>query len=329
MDSIRSISRSGRGLAAGAGARAETESRTMAAPMTAADKRLRYLAVVTAGITMGMGFGLNISLGLFLVPVSDAVAGGGRGAFAMAAALAAVLGGFSSILWGTLSDKHGAPITVATGSLVVCLSFVLTSYATEGWHLWLWLPIEGLASGAYGPGVVLSAVAKLFPDDEERRSKAMGVASSLWSSGAVVIPPAVAALLTAGGGGAEGWRWAMRMIAGGALVMLPLSALLAKIMRKVAAQDAANEESTAELPAVAVAADTDADAEGEARPSGSVTTMDEADTALEPTLAEYIAAAKQHRPFVLLVVGFFTCGFREFALKIRNGFIMFHVIFSH
>ena len=163
------------------------------------------LGILCGGVISGIGFGISSTLGLFLRPISD-TQGFGRGVLSMAIAVAMLLNGVTSIAWGVLNDRYGPLVTCCSGALLVFASLFLSSYARTAAEFMATIPFEGAAGGAISFGVTLGAVARMYREDDAgelaRRSRAMGLTSSLSSLGVVVVPPIAQALLHAHGGGA-------------------------------------------------------------------------------------------------------------------------------
>ncbi|GMH90803.1 hypothetical protein TrST_g3876 [Triparma strigata] len=243
----------------------------------------RFSGIVCGGVISGLGFGINSSLGLFLKPISDDQ-GFGREVLSMAIALAVLLNGFTSIFWGALNDRYGVLLTCGSGATLVFASLFLASFASSSAAFMVTIPFQGAAGGAISFGVTLGAVARLFGDHElAQRSRALGLTTSLGSLGVVVVPPVAQALLHA-----YHWRPALRLVGLGTLVMLPMALVLARAGR---------------------ARSNDDDVKGVEIDKGEEEEEEEEEEGNEPDLHRTLLAAQAHPPYILLVLGFFVCGF--------------------
>ncbi|KAH8075721.1 aminoacylase [Aureococcus anophagefferens] len=187
------------------------------------ERRWELAALVSGGVMGGVAFGVSASFGLFLKPITDAE-NLKRQVIGLAVGLNMLVQGFSSIGWGALTDTYGAAPVMACGAALEVASLVATSYSEDGWQFYLAVPVEGLATGALSFSVVLGAVGKLVAP--ERRSRSLGMASSTIAIGNVVVPPITYALLAS-----RSWSAAMRLVAGGCVVMFPLCLCFAAAAR--------------------------------------------------------------------------------------------------
>ncbi|KAH8070943.1 monocarboxylate transporter [Aureococcus anophagefferens] len=242
-----------------------------------------FHALVSGGVMGGVAFGVSASFGLFLKPITDAE-NLKRQVIGLAVGLNMLVQGFSSIGWGALTDTYGAAPVMACGAALEVASLVATSYSEDGWQFYLAVPVEGLATGALSFSVVLGAVGKLVAP--ERRSRSLGMASSTIAIGNVVVPPityaAGVAVLSA----------AMRLVAGGCVVMFPLCLCFAAAARTL-------RRGRADYAAAAKAGD------------GSRTAA--ASAAL--SLGETVRTAAATRSYRLVFAGFFVCGFHVFFVR--------------
>ena len=275
--------------------------------------RWQYAGIACGGVISGVGFGINSTLGLFLKPICDAQ-GFGREVMSMSIALAMLLNGITSVFWGVLNDHFGALVTCCTGALLVSASLFLASYAESPTAFLITIPLQGAAGGAIAFGVTLGAVARLFKDHEvARRSRAIGLTSSLASFGVVVVPPVaqvgkvkrrgnrhhvntyshvnhLSQLLLGLYTGAHRWRPALRILALGALIMVPMSVVLSRAGTG-SSKPRYKERSVVEVEEEGAKNEGDKNAED------------------SPDLHETLIAAQRHIPYILLVLGFFVCGF--------------------
>ncbi len=116
---------------------------------------------------------------------------------------AAAMPGFGFIS-GRLADKYGYRLMILIGGFVICLAYVLASFATAVWHLYL---TQGLMYGigmslCYFPAV--SVPSQWF---KARRGLAVGIAVSGSGLGGLIGAPVVQALIDS-----VGWQWSLRIL---------------------------------------------------------------------------------------------------------------------
>ncbi|KAH8060569.1 monocarboxylate transporter [Aureococcus anophagefferens] len=249
------------------------------------ERRWELAALVSGGVMGGVAFGVSASFGLFLKPITDAE-NLKRQVIGLAVGLNMLVQGFSSIGWGALTDTYGAAPVMACGAALEVASLVATSYSEDGWQFYLAVPVEGLATGALSFSVVLGAVGKLVAP--ERRSRSLGMASSTIAIGNVVVPPITYALLAS-----RSWSAAMRLVAGGCVVMFPLCLCFAAAARTLR--------------------------RGRADYAAAAKAGDEVANPLRPapgrSLGETVRTAAATRSYRLVFAGFFVCGFHVFFVR--------------
>ncbi len=142
-------------------------------------------------------YGAYYSYGMFKNPMlkdlgwPDAVYSGAHSFFL-------VMHGIMAIVLGRLSDKYGPRRVVAPGVLLAATGYILTSFISEPWQLYIFLGLfTGVGMGAaYVPPLV--AAARWFT---KRRGLALGIVASGVGAGQVIIPPTLKSLISS-----IGWR---------------------------------------------------------------------------------------------------------------------------
>lgn len=144
----------------------------------------------------------------------------------------ALIGGLSisqslliSPLVSMTNEKFGTRVSLLLGTVLVSVSMLASSFATETWHLFL---SQGACFG-YGMGFLYITASAVLPQwFSKRRSLAVGIASSGAGIGGLAYN------LGAGAGLAElGWRWTYIVLAISTLVINLTCAILLKDRNKL------------------------------------------------------------------------------------------------
>lgn len=188
-------------------------------------------AVMAAALAMG----LRNAFGLFLAPMT-AEYGWTASGFAFAIALQVLLNGAFQPLCGQFADRLGGRLVVicgaaayALGILGMALSGNLAAFTFFGGVL------MGFAVSAAGMPVIVASLTRLLP--EEQRGRAVGLGTAGSSFGQFLVVPLVG-LGIAG----LGWEATLWLMAGAALLMVPLALPLTD---RPAARQAGQAEETA------------------------------------------------------------------------------------
>ena len=183
--------------------------------------RLAYLALVLGGIIAALSFGIRSGFGLYLAPISLEF-GYGREVFAFSLALQNLVWGVTQPFAGAFADRYGATKAIAFGAVLYSVGTIMLSFSdTPGlFHLSAGVLLGAALSGT-SFGIILGAVAKLFPP--EKRSWALGITGAAGSLGQFLIVPAGQRLLES-----VGWSNSAFIMGFVALLMLPLSLVFLK-----------------------------------------------------------------------------------------------------
>ena len=158
-------------------------------------------------------------MGLYLRPISMDL-NLGREPFSNAMALSNLINGAGAILAGAIADKYGAGRVVVGGTVCMILG-LLTMYAAQ---TPLDLTIAGLllGLGITGTGInaLVGAVGRIAPPD--RRTAAIASIGMATGIGGFLSFPYAHALMEV-----YGWQTSLLVLAGTALVMIPLAGALA------------------------------------------------------------------------------------------------------
>lgn len=184
--------------------------------MTRPAALLMSCAVLCAALAMG----LRQSFGLFLAPMTAAHAWSASG-FAFAIALQVLLNGVSQPICGQIADRIGGRRVIMGGAALYALG-ILGMALSEGLPLFTFFAgvVMGVAVSAAGMPVIIASLTRLLPEEQRGRAVGLGTAGSSFGQ-FLVVPLAQGGILVAG------WQGALLLMAGAALLMIPLSLPLA------------------------------------------------------------------------------------------------------
>jgi MFS family permease len=230
-----------------------------------------------------IGFGPRSALGFFLTPLSQAH-GWGREVFALSVAVQTLLYGAAQPFVGAIADRFGTVRVIIAGSLLYAAGLFMMAHATTPGMLYLSSGVLiGFGLSGCSFNLVISSFGKLLP--ENWRSLAFGAGTAAGSFGQFLFSPLGVSLIDA-----FGWQRALEIFAGVLLLMVPLAFAIA-----TARSDAPQ-------------AGRDGSPKVDGAPSAAAT----------QTYRQALAEALGHRSYILLVLGFFTCGF-------QLGFVTLHL----
>jgi MFS family permease len=183
-------------------------------------ERLHY-AWVVAGVTFGVllvSAGIRATPGVLMVPLEREF-GWSRATISLAISVNLVLYGLIGPFAAALMERLGLKRTVLLSLTALAAGVGATTLMTRPWQLvLLWGVVVGTGTGM-GALVLGAVVANRW--FHERRGLVMGLFSASTASGQLVFLPVLAWLATH-----NGWRAAVAVVAGAALVALPLVFLL-------------------------------------------------------------------------------------------------------
>ena len=242
--------------------------------------------ILICGCLISMvGFGPRATLGFFLTPMSTAN-GWGREVFALSVAIQTLLYGAAQPFSGAIADRFGTVRVIIAGTLLYAAGIFMMAHASTPETLFLSSGVLiGFGLSGCSFNLVISSFGKLLP--ESWRSLAFGAGTASGSFGQFLFSPLAVGLIDT-----VGWRTTLEVFAGLLLLIVPLAFAIA-----TPRSDAAP-----------------------ASPRGLRQPDSETAPSVEQiqTYKQALAEALGHRSYILLVLGFFTCGF-------QLGFVTLHL----
>lgn len=174
-----------------------------------------WIVVLAAAATAGIGMGLRQVMGLYLVPVSQEL-GLGREVFAFAIAIANIVWGVAAPFTGAICDKYGTGRVVAFGALSTAAGILLLYLAKSEIELFVSGIFLGLGVAGAGVNAVVGAVGRAStPENRTSAIASVGMGSGI----GILLALPYTHLLMEG----IGWQASLLVLAGTALLILPLA----------------------------------------------------------------------------------------------------------
>ena len=254
--------------------------------------------ILICGCLISMvGFGPRATLGFFLTPMSTAN-GWGREVFALSVAIQTLLYGAAQPFSGAIADRFGTVRVIIAGTLLYAAGIFMMAHASTPETLFLSSGVLiGFGLSGCSFNLVISSFGKLLP--ESWRSLAFGAGTASGSFGQFLFSPLAVGLIDT-----VGWRTTLEIFAGLLLLIVPLAFAIATPRSDAPAQTSVRSLRQGELTS----------------PRGLRQPDSETAPSVEQiqTYKQALAEALGHRSYILLVLGFFTCGF-------QLGFVTLHL----
>ncbi|HZO45712.1 MAG TPA: MFS transporter [Xanthobacteraceae bacterium] len=216
-------------------------------------------------------YGPRSSFGFFMAPMTLDNAWG-RDVFALSVAMQTLIYGMAQPFSGALADKFGTVRVIIIGALLYASGVFMMSRATTPGELYLTSGVLiGLGLTGCSFSLIIPSFGKLLP--ENWRTMSFGAGTAAGSFGQFLFSPLGVSLIDK-----VGWRATLEIFACIILLVIPLSFAIA-----TSRQDASSPTKPGTWSANVVPGQT-----------------------WKGALAEALG----HRSFVLLVIGYFTCGFQ-------------------
>src|SRR3954471_17736187 len=155
--------------------------------------------------------------GVLMVPLQDEY-GWSRATISGGVSINVVVFGLSGPFSAALVERVGLRRVVTVALSMIAAAAVLTTQASQPWHLYLlWGLVAGAATGAVAPVLAAMIATRWFA---ARRGLVTGLLTAANSTGQLIFLPLMSHVAM------DDWRWAMAVVAGAALIALPLAGLL-------------------------------------------------------------------------------------------------------
>jgi MFS family permease len=247
-----------------------------------------------------VGFGPRSTLGFFLTPMSTAH-GWGREVFALSVAIQTLLYGAAQPFSGAIADRFGTVRVIIGGTLLYAAGIFMMAHASTPETLFISSGVLiGFGLSGCSFNLVISSFGKLLP--ESWRSLAFGAGTASGSFGQFLFSPLAVGLIDT-----LGWRTTLEVFAGLLLLIVPLAFAIAT-PRSDSAQPNVRSQRPHDSDQTSAGGLRQPDRSPEAAPSA---------TQIQ-NYKQALAEALGHRSYILLVLGFFTCGF-------QLGFVTLHL----
>ncbi|MBL4741076.1 MAG: MFS transporter [Sneathiella sp.] len=178
-----------------------------------------WVVVAVVFVTMGIGVNVRTSFSL-LYPAILEEYNWDRATTAAAFTVGFIFAGLFSPILGRMMDFSSPRYMLSASAVLVSVGLVLSTYATEPWHIYLTLGVL-----VVGSGIVMTYVGhSMFLPAwfEKRRGLAIGIAFSGVGIGSIILMPLFQEIITE-----QGWREACWLMAGLLItVVVPLNLLL-------------------------------------------------------------------------------------------------------
>ena len=186
---------------------------------TLARGRLHYAWIVVAVtfLTMLLTAGIRSVPGVLIIPLEEEF-GWTRATVSLAVSINLFLYGLCGPFAAAVMEKMGMRRMMAGALTILAIAIVMTTQITTSWQLnLLWGVIVGLGTGAMAGWIAATVSNRWF---FARRGVVVGLLTASNATGQLVFLPLLASLVAA-----NGWRLAVLLVAGVALLIIPLVAV--------------------------------------------------------------------------------------------------------
>jgi MFS family permease len=222
--------------------------------------------------------------------------------FALSVAIQTLLYGIAQPFSGAIADRFGTVRVIIAGTLLYAAGIFMMAHAATPETLFLSSGVLiGFGLSGCSFNLVISSFGKLLP--ESWRSLAFGAGTASGSFGQFLFSPLAVGLVDT-----VGWRTTLEVFAGLLLLIVPLAFAIATPRSDAPAQTSVRSLRKLDSEQTSARSPRKLDPAADAAPSA----------AQIQNYKQALAEALGHRSYILLVLGFFTCGF-------QLGFVTLHL----
>ena len=179
------------------------------------DRMPVWVIVLVAATLAGIAMGVRQSMGLYVKPLSEDL-GLGREAFSLAIAIANIVWGVVAPFSGALSDRYGSGLVVFCCGLATAGGLYVLYSATSESHLLISGVLLGIGVSGSGINALVGAVGRAV--GPERRTAAIAKIGMGSGIGVLIAIPYTHFMMEL-----FGWHASLAILAGTALIILPLA----------------------------------------------------------------------------------------------------------
>src|SRR5438132_1861178 len=165
---------------------------------------------IVVGVCMNLALGSLYAWSVFVLPLEKEFAWT-RAETSWVFTISVVSFAVSFVLAGRIQDRRGPRVCAAIGGSLVGLGFVLASWTTSLWYLYVIFGVVVGVGNGFGYATPMPVASKWFPD---RRGLVVGLMVGGYGAGSAVIGPLATRLITD-----IGWRPTFRLLGVVFLVM--------------------------------------------------------------------------------------------------------------
>jgi OFA family oxalate/formate antiporter-like MFS transporter len=173
--------------------------------------------VVVGGVSMNLALGSLYGWSVFVLPLEREF-GWTRSQTSWVYTIAVVVFASTFVLAGRIQDRRGPRLCAFAGAILVAAGFVLASFTTSLWFLYVAFGLVVGAGNGFGYATPMPVASKWFPD---RRGLVVGLMVGGYGAGSAIFGPVATSLI-----GSVGWRPTFRLLGVVFLVMGLLGAWL-------------------------------------------------------------------------------------------------------
>jgi sugar phosphate permease len=183
-------------------------------------RRLHYAWVVagTTFIVLLVGAAIRATPSVLMVPLEHDL-GWSRALISLAVSINLVLYGLAGPFCAALAERLGVRRMIALAMMLLAAAILVATQIRAPWQL---IVLWGLVVGV-GTGMVANVLGTVIATRwfGRRRGLVLGALTAATATGQLVFLPILARIV-----GGPGWRWALVVVGGAALLMVPLALVL-------------------------------------------------------------------------------------------------------